>query len=53
MLDVKRAALEVLMACVLRADHLGGFVGTGRRRKLLVSVQAGERARTGGSGAIG
>lgn len=44
MMDVKRAAFEVLMACVVGADHLGGFMQTGRTQNLQVRVEAADGA---------
>ncbi|KAL9603807.1 MAG: hypothetical protein Q9219_000916 [cf. Caloplaca sp. 3 TL-2023] len=38
MMDVKRAALEVVLACVAGDEHLGGVVSTGTDLALQVSV---------------
>lgn len=45
MRDIKRAAAAVLLACVGGADHLGGFVFTGRRARLQVRVESSEDAK--------
>lgn len=47
MTEIKRAALSVLMACVVRGNHLGGFVTAGRMQRLVVSIAGGERAKGG------
>ncbi|KAI4127010.1 MAG: hypothetical protein LQ338_003423 [Usnochroma carphineum] len=39
MWDVKAAALKVMVACVARADHLGGVVGIGLMWGLHVTVE--------------
>ncbi|KAL8654600.1 MAG: hypothetical protein Q9210_001413 [Variospora velana] len=42
MLEIKRAAFEVLMKCVVGADHLGGLMQTGSNMDLQVRVEAGD-----------
>ncbi|KAL8729512.1 MAG: hypothetical protein Q9166_004684 [cf. Caloplaca sp. 2 TL-2023] len=44
MLDIKKAAFEVMVACVVRGDHLGGVVQTGKENKLQLRVEAGRRS---------
>lgn len=39
--DIKRAAFEVFLACVLRDHHLGGITQTGRLKNLQVRVEGG------------
>lgn len=43
--DIKRASFEVLVACVLRDEHLGGFTQAGKRGNLQVRIEAGEPVR--------
>ncbi len=47
MTEIKRAALSVLMACVVRGNHLGGFVIAGREGRMVVSISRGEMERGG------
>lgn len=44
MTEIKRAAFNVLMACVVRGDHLGGFGIAGKSQRLVVSIVAAKRA---------
>ncbi|KAL8920648.1 MAG: hypothetical protein Q9208_006130 [Pyrenodesmia sp. 3 TL-2023] len=44
MADIKQAAFNVLIACVLRADRLGGFATAGRQQRLVVSITGAVRA---------
>ena len=39
--DIKRAAFEVLIACVLGDEHLGGVTQTGVKKNLQVRIGAG------------
>lgn len=48
MLDIKRAAFEVLMSCVVNGDHLGGITHTGVGKHLQVRIEAVEPESLGG-----
>lgn len=45
MYDIRRAAFEVFMACVLRDDRLGGITQTGKWKNLQVRVESGGQSR--------
>lgn len=45
LMDIKRAAFEVLLSCVFHADHLGGLTQTGRDKNLQVRVEAGDKSK--------
>lgn len=45
MYDVRRAAFEVFVACVLRGDRLGGITQTGKWKNLQVRVEGGGQSR--------
>ncbi|KAI4168897.1 MAG: hypothetical protein LQ343_006052 [Gyalolechia ehrenbergii] len=44
LLDIKMAAVEVMMECVSSGDRLGGFTETGREGHLQVTVAAGAKS---------